>query len=1081
MPQLSPCNSARYRCFLLFATLFSLINALGLPVSAADPQTMYSRTIRVVMDNNYPPYTFVDDQGVIQGILVDRWRLWQQKTGIRVEITGKDWKDALNGMRAGAFDVIDTIFKTEERSDWLDFSQPYSRIEVATFFNDEISGINDIPSLKGFVVAAKEGDAVVDLLRRQGIDNLILFKGYEAIIQAAKAHKVNVFVIDKPPALYFLYKYGMQQQYKVSPPINVGEFHRAVRKGNTGLLHEVETGFALISRQESERIEKKWSGSRLLNVVPVTGLLVSAGGLAVVILGLFYWNRMLRTAVKKRTAELERSEEALRESEARYRELVEKANSIILRMDREGRILFLNKFAQRFFGYAGNEVIGRNVVGTIVPETDSAGNDLRAMIVDIGLHPDQYAVNENENMRRDGTRIWIAWTNKPLYDSAGEVGELLCVGNDITDRKRAEEALRRERECLEFVIAGSRLGTWEWNVQNNETVFNEIWAQLLGYTLAELTPCTYETWARLVHPDDLPLAQGALIKCVQGEATDYDCEIRMRHKDGHWIWILDRGRIFTRDAKGNPLSMFGTHTDITAIKRAEEELQTSNDLLSLFIKHSPIYAFIKEVTPTASRTLKASDNYQEMIGMPVSAMLGKTMEELFPAAFAAKITADDWRVVSGGEILQLDEDFNGRNYTTIKFPIRLGGKNLLAGYTIDLTARRQAEEEKDKLQMQLTQARKMESIGRLAGGVAHDFNNMLGVILGHCELALNRLPPSHPLHAGLLNIRQAAERSADLTRQLLAFARKQTVAPKVLDLNETVTGMLDMLRRLVGEDIDLVWQPGADLGLIRIDPSQIDQILVNLVINARDAIGDHGKVVIETAAVTVDESSCSEQADTVPGDYALLAISDDGGGMDAEMLSHLFEPFFTTKELGKGTGLGLATIYGIIKQNNGFVHVDSEPGQGTTFRVYLPRQATRTAEVPTTEPAKPVVPGSETILLVEDEPLILDIVTTMLDVLGYTVLPAATPGEALRVAREHAGEIHLLMTDVVMPEMNGRVLAKNLLSLYPGLRCLFMSGYTADVIANHGVLDEGVHFLQKPFVLNVLAAKLREALGHAAE
>jgi len=1201
MPHLSPCNNARYRCFLLFVTLFSLINVLGVPVNAADPQTPSSRTLRVVMDNNYPPYVFVDGNGVIQGILADQWRLWQQKTGIRVDITAMDWKQALDGMKAGEFDVIDTAFETEERSGWLDFGRPYTPIEVVAFFNKDISGITDIHSLQGFVVAVKEGDAAVDLLRSHGIDNLVLFKGYEAIVQAAKEHKVNVFVIDKPPALYFLYKYGIQKHYKVSSPLNVGEFHRAVRKGNTGLLKEVEAGFALISRQELEQIEKKWYGVPILSMVSTTSLLAGAGGLAVVILGLFAWNHTLRTAVHKRTAELENSREALRTSEARYRQLVEEANSIILRMDRDGRICFLNEFAQRFFGYALDEVIGKNVVGTIVPETDSAGNNLRLMIADIGLHPERYAANENENMRRDGRRVWISWTNKPLYDAAGGISELLCVGNDITDRKRAEEALRRERERLEFVIAGSRLGTWEWNVQSNETVFNDTWAQLLGYTLAELTPCTYDTWARLVHPDDLPLARESLTRCVQGAATDYDCEIRMRHKDGHWIWILDRGRIFTRDAEGRPLSMFGTHADITTIKRAEEDLQTSNDLLSLFIKHSPIYAYIKEVTPTASRTLKASDNFQDMIGMPVSAMLGKTMEELFPAAFAAKITEDDWRVVSRGKILHLDEELNGRSYTSIKFPIRLGGKNLLAGYTIDLTdrlqaeaalkaseetfrnivhaspmgihlyrlqpddrlvfvganpaadrllgvdhglfigmtceeafpllqgteiparfhraardgeswqteqfhygdgsvtgvfelhvfqmspgniavlfneitARKRAEEEKDRLQVQLTQAQKMESIGRLAGGVAHDFNNMLGVILGHCEVALNGLDAAHPLFAGLQNIHKAAERSADLTRQLLAFARRQTVAPKVLDLNETVAGMLAMLRRLIGEDIDLAWLPGEGLGMVRIDPSQLDQILVNLSVNARDAIGDTGKVTIETAAASVDARYCAEQADIIPGEYVLLAVSDNGCGMDAETLAHLFEPFFSTKAMGKGTGLGLATIYGIVKQNNGFINVYSEPGQGTTFKVYLPRYVAPRESIPMTAATEPVTPGSETILLVEDEPMILEIALTMLETLGYTVLPTATPGEALRVAREHAGEIHLLMTDVVMPEMNGRMLARKLLSLYPGLKCLFMSGYTANVIAHHGVLDEGVHFIQKPFTLNILAAKLREAL-----
>ena len=1197
----NPWRRAPKRCVFLLIALLLVLTAQGSAVIAAAAEMPASRTIRVVMDNNYPPYIFVDGNGSPQGILVDQWRLWQQKTGIRVELTTKDWKDALADMQAGTYDVIDTVFKTKERLEWLDFGVPYARLEVAAFFNQDISGITDVRSLQGFAVAVKEGDAAVELLRNNGVDNLVLFKGYEAIVQAAKEHKVNVFVIDKPPGFYFLYKYGVQQSYKVSPPLNAGEFHRAVRKGNAALLAEVESGFARISRQELEQIENKWYGESLLDAFPVAGLLIGAGVLGMLILLLFYWNRTLSMAVRKRTAELGRSEEALRSSEARYRELIEKANSIILRMDCEGRICFLNEFGQRFFGYAGPEVIGQNVVGTIVPENDSAGKNLRAMIADLGRRPEYYSVNENENMRRDGTRVWISWTNTPLCDAAGGISEILCVGNDITGRKRAEEALRRERERLEFVIAGSRLGTWEWNVQNNETVFNEIWAQILGYMLAELMPYSYETWKQLVHPDDLRRAEEALARCVKGEVIDYDCEFRMRHKDGHWVWILDRGRVVTRDGEGRPLSMFGTHTDITTIKRAEEELQASNDLLSLFVKHSPIHAYIKEVTPTESRVLKASDNFQDMIGIPASEMLGKTMHELFPAAFAAKITEDDWQVASRGEILQVDEDLNGRSYTTIKFPIQLGEKNLLAGYTIDLTdsrraeaalleseatfrnivqatpmgihlyqlqpdgrlvfaganpaadtllgldnaqfvgmtpeeafpplrdtelperyrraavygehwqaehtscagsntgsvfevhafqmspgkvvvlfneitARKRAEEEKDKLQAQLTQAQKMESIGRLAGGVAHDFNNMLSVILGHSELALAGLTPSHPLYGSLQNICKAAERSADLTRQLLAFARKQTAILKVLDLNETVQGMLDMLRRLIGEDIELAWLPGGNLGKVNMDASQIDQILVNLFLNARDAIGDTGKVTIETAAVTVDERYCAGHPDAVPGEYVLLAVSDNGCGMDAGMLSQLFEPFFTTKAVGKGTGLGLATVYGIVKQNNGFIMVYSEPGQGTTFKVYLPRHTSAAGPETDLETASPAESGSETILLVEDEPMILDMVAEMLQSLGYNVLPTVTPGEAMHAAREHAGDIHLVVTDVIMPEMNGRVLCRNLLALYPHLKCVYMSGYTANVIAHHGVLNEGVHFVQKPFTLSLLAATIREAL-----
>ncbi|MDD2337140.1 MAG: ATP-binding protein, partial [Geobacteraceae bacterium] len=392
-----------------------------------------------------------------------------------------------------------------------------------------------------------------------------------------------------------------------------------------------------------------------------------------------------------------------------------------------------------------------------------------------------------------------------------------------------------------------------------------------------------------------------------------------------------------------------------------------------------------------------------------------------------------------------------------------------------LEERKRTEGEREKLQEQLNQVQKMESVGRLAGGVAHDFNNMLGVILGHTELALRKAYPSQPLCSDLQEIRKAAERSAKLVRQLLAFARKETIAPKVLDLNRTVEGMLQMFRRLIGEDIDLVWLPGVRECPVKMDPSQIDQILANLCVNARDAIGGVGKVIIETADAVFDYEYCLNHPGFVSGEFVLLTVSDDGCGMEKEMLNKIFEPFFTTKAVGEGTGLGLATVFGIVKQNNGFINVYSEPGHGTTFKIYLPRYSAK-AIVAKSETLEPIRKGHETILLVEDEPAILELGKMMLESFGYSVLTASTPYEAINLADENAKEINLLMTDVVMPGMNGRELAKKLVPIIPDLTCLFMSGYTADVIAHRGVLDEGVSFIQKPFSMQTLAGKVREAL-----
>ena len=394
----------------------------------------------------------------------------------------------------------------------------------------------------------------------------------------------------------------------------------------------------------------------------------------------------------------------------------------------------------------------------------------------------------------------------------------------------------------------------------------------------------------------------------------------------------------------------------------------------------------------------------------------------------------------------------------------------------DISERKRQEDEKTKLEDQLQQAQKMEAVGRLAGGVAHDFNNMLTVILGHANLALMKIDSTQPLHINLEEIRKAAERSAGLTRQLLAFARKQTIAPKVLDVNEAVVGTINMLQRLLGEDIHLTWQPGGNLWQVKVDPSQIDQILANLCVNARDAIANIGKITIATGNCTFDSSYCAINLDARPGEYVRIAVSDDGSGMDKETLSHIFEPFFTTKGVGKGTGLGLATVYGIVRQNNGFINVYSEPGIGTKFTIYLPRHEGNLELAKNEGVPGPGLYGSETILLVEDEPAILTMTAIMLENLGYTVLVSNSPEEAIHLTREQAGKIDLLITDVIMPEMNGRDLARELLSFCPSLKSLYMSGYTSNVIAHHGVLEEGFNFIEKPFSMSDLAAKVRHVL-----
>ncbi len=485
---------------------------------------------------------------------------------------------------------------------------------------------------------------------------------------------------------------------------------------------------------------------------------------------------------------------------------------------------------------------------------------------------------------------------------------------------------------------------------------------------------------------------------------------------------------------------------------------------------------------TEGRLQGVNEAYCRMSGYSEAELLGMSISDIEVNEMANDTADHIRRIISQGE-----DRFESRHRrkdgsildVEVSVQYRAANDGQLITFIRNITKLKQAEQEKAALSSQLHQAQKMESVGSLAGGVAHDFNNKLSVILGCTYMASIESDPVQ-IQNHLEEIRKAGEQSSELTRQLLAFARKQTIIPKVLDLNETVASMFKMLQRLIGENIRLTWRPAPELWQLMFDPTQIDQILANLCVNARDAIAEGGRITIETGNSSIDETYHAHNTDALPGEYVRLAVSDNGCGMERELLGRIFEPFFTTKEKDKGTGLGLATVFGIVKQNNGFINVYSEPGLGTTFTIYLPRHEDNSMQLVAKDSSSPPPTGQETVLLVEDEQAILNMASTILSKQGYSVLQANTPAEAIRLADEHEGIIGLVITDVIMPDMNGKDLVNKLLSRNPRLKCLYMSGYTADVISRHGVLDVGVNFIQKPFSLPALAGKVRQVLDSEA-
>ena len=751
-----------------------------------------------------------------------------------------------------------------------------------------------------------------------------------------------------------------------------------------------------------------------------------------------------------------RSEERL----AMITQAVENSNEAFDIVSEDGLFVDVNRAYVNMWGYdSAEEILGTS------PAAHCADPNLPGHII---AELKQTGAFQGEFLarRKDGSLFWVLMQAHLDYDGHGrEIYPTKSI--DITERKKAQDALQSERDRLDYIIEASRLGTWAWNIKDNTAEFNEMWATLLGYTMDELGPSSYELWKSLGHPDDVPKIEKLLQRCATGETLDYSSEFRMRHKDGHWVWILDRGRVMTHDDDNKPLEMFGTHADVTPLIQAEEELRRSEAKFRSYVEQAPYGVFIADVSGHYVDTNPAAS---QLTGYTPDELLNLSFRDLCHPEDMEKGAAHFAKVLESGfadsDIPFVCKDGTRKlwNVTAVRL-----NKDHILGFVNDIT-------DQEEMEKQIRSAQKLDAIGQLAGGVAHDFNNLLMGIMGYTELCLDEVKEENSIREWLMEIMHEAQRSAEIVKQLLAFSRKQTIAPRILNLNDSVENMLKMLRRLIGEDVDLLWQPGGGLSEIKIDPGQVDQILANLCVNARDAIGGVGKVTIETANMVLDEDYCTINTEAIPGSFVMLAVSDSGAGMDAGTVSRVFEPFFTTKPEGEGTGLGLATVYGIVKQNGGFINVYSEVEEGSTFRIYLPSCSSTSNDL-AVDTLPPAIPGGEeTLLVVEDQQAICHTIRLFLKPLGYTVHTAESPTKALEIMDEIGDEVDVLITDVVMPGMNGRQLAEKLQEMKPELKVLYMSGYTTNVIVHRGILEEGVNFLSKPIARNELARKLRSML-----
>jgi PAS domain S-box-containing protein len=778
-----------------------------------------------------------------------------------------------------------------------------------------------------------------------------------------------------------------------------------------------------------------------------------------------------------RDTEQKQVEMALRESEEKFRSLVENISDWVWEVDQNGIYTYVSPKVIELLGYKPEEVIGKNPFDFMPEQEVKRVSEIFQKIVE---SREPFSGLENINLHKDGRCIVLETSGVPIFNAAGNFLGYRGIDRDIAERKRAEEIIKAEKEKFETYIESMADGLCVNDAKGTIVQVNKAFAKMFGYKSPE------EVVGMGISHNVAGASQLSMtarfietVKNKEPEIMDFEV-ICLRQNGSEFPVSFNIRNLWEKDEYVGSITVA---RDITERKRVEEMLRESEE------KHRILY----ESSRDAIMTLEPPD-WRFTSGNPATIKMFRAKDE---AEFTSKgpwelspecqpdgmLSSDKAKEIieraikDGSNFFEwMHKRLNGEDFPATVLLTRFEWKGQMV---LQATVRDIAEQK--KLEEQLNQARRMETVGRLAGGIAHDFNNILAVIISYAGFIFEDLKENDPMKQDVQEIKDAAHRAATLTKQLLAFSSKQVLQPVSLDLNRVLSEIEKMLRRVPGEDIDLVLVLAPNIGKIRADPSQIEQVLMNIVVNSRDAMLKGGKLTIETSNVEIGKDHAASHIDIKPGSYVQIAITDTGCGMDKQTKAKIFEPFFTTKEFGKGTGLGLATAYGIVKQSGGNLLVYSEPDKGTTFRIYLPQELATIA----TGTISPTVPrrtrGTETILLVEDEEPVRKATKRILDAVGYVVLTAANGGEALLICEQHQAEIHLVLTDVIMPQMSGKILIDLLMKVRPNIKVIYMSGYTRDTMSLHGILDPKTNFIGKPFNAEDLERKVRKVLDAPSE
>ena len=767
-----------------------------------------------------------------------------------------------------------------------------------------------------------------------------------------------------------------------------------------------------------------------------------------------------------------RTEDALREAEERFRRAFEDAPVAMAMIALDGRLLRVNRAACELAGYDAEQLLTKTIGGLTHPE--DVDKDIAQIRQVLAGERRSYRV-EKRYIAAGGREVWGLASLSLVRDQTGAPGYFIVQMQDITERKRAEEALTLSQARLSEAQQIARIGSWEWDLRTGEMTLSDELHRIAGID-PEGFGGTYEATLARVHPEDRPRVDREIREAVV-EGRPWSVEARSVHDSGDVRVMHSRGQVEVGD-DGQPVRAFGTVQDVTERLRAEQALRESEQRLKGVLENVPSVVFLRDLE---GRYLLVNRRWEEYWGLTADEVVGRAPEELFPPELASLMRRNERRVLEARRPLTADEvlerDGEARTFLTTRFLLTddTGEPYATACIATDITERVRAQEERERMEERLHQAQRLESVGQLAGGIAHDFNNLLAVILNYADFVRDEVADGAAAR-DVEEIQRAAERAAALTKQLLLFSRRDLERPEVLRPNGVVRDVERLLKRTLGEHVELRTELATGWP-VRVDRGQMEQVLVNLAVNARDAMPGGGTLTIGTEDVEITDAAARSQPELSPGRYVRLTVSDTGQGMSQEVADRAFEPFFTTKPHGRGTGLGLATVYGTVKAAGGHVEIESARGRGTVVRAHLPAVDSEAPRAPGTTERGDHAGAGETVLVVEDERGVREVARRILESRGYTVLVAQDGEEAVEIAGSGDHRIDVLLTDLIMPRMAGREVADRVRARHPRAAVVFMSGYTDDVLVSHGALEGAVNFLRKPFTAAGLVAAVQDALA----